>query len=199
MTFGVGISYLIVVGGLMPDVGDYLNFGTFMSSRYVWITIGFMIVGPMSCLKTLDALKYTSAAAVFFVGFIALLILSYAVSPSLSPCDDDGTGCVGTHTSIMFDEGSMRVLGVFIFAYTCQMNIFPVVNELKNPTMKRFNVVTNSAIFTACSLYIVVAACGYAIYGSEINADVLVSFPGTVYCLVYIVYMLYIMTQELLL
>ncbi len=179
MTFGVGVSYLIVIGGLMPAVASYLNWGSFMETRYIWITIGFMIVGPMSCLKTLDALKYTSAAAVFFVGFIALLIFTYAVSPSIPPCDDDGTGCVGGYSDASLDVNTFKVLGVFIFAYTCQMNMFPVVNELKNPTIERFDTVSNSSIICACVFYLLVSISGYAIYGSSVEANVLISFPDT--------------------
>ena len=180
MTFGVGLSYLIVIGGLMPDVAAYLGMGSFMQSREIWITIGFSIVSPMSFLKSMDSLKYTSAAAVVFVAFIALLILSYASDPNgLAPCDDDGTGCVGNKTMAVIDVTSFKTLGIFIFAYTCQMNMFPVVNELRNPTIARFDTVSNTSIVLACSMYLLVAMCGYAVFGAGVEANVLISFPDT--------------------
>ena len=179
MTFGVGVSYLIVIGGLMPDVAKYLEWGSFMETRYIWVTFGFCIVGPMSCLKTLDALKYTSAAAVFFVRFIALRIFSYAVDEDINPCDDDGNDCVGNYSDGQVNISTFKVLGVFIFAYTCQMNMFPVVNELKNPTIKRFDTVSSSAILCAGSMYLLVSLSGYSVYGNEVDPNVLISFPDT--------------------
>jgi len=179
LTFGIGLSYLIVIGGLMPAAVHFMGGSGIFISRYVWICIGFCIVGPISCLKSLDALKYTSAAAVACVAFIALLLFSYAVDPSgLTPCDDDGTNCAGPTTDIVFDLNTCKVLGVFFFAFACQMNIFPVVNELKNPTLARLDTCSSSAIFTAMTIYLIVALAGYSVYGSVVDADVLQSFPG---------------------
>lgn len=185
MCFGVGVSYLIVIGGLMPDVCDF--FGAASSPwlhREIWVILGFAVVAPISCFKTLDALKYTSAAAIFFVAFIACLIVVYASDPNLPPCDDDGhpnddTACVGSMKSIVFNIDTMRVLGVFVFAYSCQMNIFPVVNELKRPTIRRFDRVIYLSIGTACSLYCIVAGAGYATYGDAVESNILISYPNT--------------------
>lgn len=152
----------------------------------IWICIGFCIVGPISCLKSLDALKYTSAAAVGCVAFIALLLFAYAVdSKGLPPCDDDGTNCTGSTTNVIFDLNTCKVLGVFFFAFGCQMNIFPVVNELKNPTLARLDTCSSSAIFTAMTVYLIVAIAGYSVYGDAVDADVLQNFPGKCSSLVY--------------
>lgn len=182
MTFFGAASYLIVIGGLMPDVAQYLGSSSFWGDREIWVFLGFLIVAPISCLKSLDALKYTSAAAVFFVMFIALLVFTYAVTPSLSPCGDDATddkSCTGSTELVTFDVGTFKSLGVFIFAYSCQMNIFPVVNELKNPTVKRFGIVNGMAISTAMLLYLLVAISGYSLYGDNVESNVLISFPDT--------------------
>lgn len=128
MCFGVGVSYLIVIGGLMPDVMDQLGADSFWQHREPWIIIGFSIVGPLSCFKNLDALKFTSAMAIFFVVFIAALVVSYGASPNLKPCSDDDLddgaddeSCVGKTHFITITTNTFRVLGVFIFAYSCQM------------------------------------------------------------------------------
>ena len=100
MCFGVGVSYLIVIGGLMPDVVDNFGGSGLWLHREIWIILGFCVVAPISCFKTLDALKWTSAMAIVFVAFIAGLVFTYAVDTDLPPCDDDGhpnddTACVG--------------------------------------------------------------------------------------------------------
>ena len=63
--FGVATSYLIVIGDLMPDALAEMGVQT---TRQLWVTMGMGIVGPLSCLKTLDALKVTSTASLVFVG-----------------------------------------------------------------------------------------------------------------------------------
>jgi amino acid permease len=128
MCFGVGVSYLIVIGGLMPDVMNQLGSDPFWQKREIWVVIGFAIVGPLSCFKNLDALRFTSAMAIFFVTFIASLVVAYASDGNLKPCSDDDmddladdNSCVGTTQFITLSTNTMRALGVFVFAYSCQM------------------------------------------------------------------------------
>lgn len=66
--------------------------------------------------------------AIFFVVFIAALVVSYGASPNLKPCSDDDLddgaddeSCVGKTHFITITTNTFRVLGVFIFAYSCQM------------------------------------------------------------------------------
>lgn len=180
MCFGVGLSYLIVVGGLMPDVLSHFGATGSLTERYIWIFIGFCIVAPLSCFKNIDALKYTSAAAIVFVVFIACLVVSYALDPSaLPPCPDDDGTCKGDTTNAEFDMSTVGRLGIFIFAYSCQMNIFPVVNELKNPTQTRVDYAIYWSIFIAFSLYCIVAGPGYHVYGDNVESNILSSFPKT--------------------
>ena len=100
--------------------------------------------------------------------FIALMIVTFAGDPSLDKCEDDGDDCVGSTSVIKFDTSTVRVLGVFIYAYSCQMNIFPVYNELRNPSQGRLNTVIYWSIALAFVLYALVAGAGYSTYGDEV-------------------------------
>jgi amino acid permease len=60
MTFGVGVSYLVVVASLMPDVMDQLGACHSAKNRDLWVFLGFAIAAPLSCMRTMDSLKFTS-------------------------------------------------------------------------------------------------------------------------------------------
>jgi amino acid permease len=92
-------------------------------------TTGFCIVAPLSSLKKLDALKWTSAISILFVFFIAAVVFFYALDlPALDPCksdndnddDDDDGECVGDRVAATLTLDTVRVFGIFIFAFTCQ-------------------------------------------------------------------------------
>ena len=126
LCFGNGVSYLIVVSNLMPDVMDQFGVGGLWHHREIWVVIGLWIVGPISCFKSLDALQFTSSLAVVLVVFITGLILIYAVTPGMSICGDDDdstddTACAGSTRVASLTADTIRYLGVFVFAYTCQM------------------------------------------------------------------------------
>jgi amino acid permease len=150
--YGVCISYLIVISGLMPQVlsGFGVNEG-FITDRITWVIIGFCVVAPLSCLKNLDALKYTSGFAMVFVICLTLLIGLYAFGVfGLDPCEDydllDGGVCEGEKSNAILSLETFHSLSIFIFAFSCQPNIFAVVNELRKPSQQRFNSVINMAI-----------------------------------------------------
>ena len=80
-------------------------------------------MAPLSAMKQLDALKWTSAISIVFVFFIAAVVFFYAMDlPDLDPCRDidDGDECVGDRVSATVTLDTVRVFGIFIFAYTCQ-------------------------------------------------------------------------------
>jgi len=75
--FGVSISYLIIIKGLMPNVVASLyhdltspdtNPPDFALSGRFWITLFMSVLAPLAFLRRLDSLRYTSYVALFSVG-----------------------------------------------------------------------------------------------------------------------------------
>ena len=124
--FGVGTSYLIVIGDLMPDVMSFFEVSGPLSHRQIWVFIGFLIVAPLCCLRNLDSLKFTSVFAIGFVIFLTILITLYALDiPNLDACEDieSDEECSGETSNFVTDMDTMRVFSIFVFGFTCQQVI----------------------------------------------------------------------------
>jgi amino acid permease len=122
-SFGVCSSYLIVMGDLMPDVMEDFGIGGVWQRRHIWTFIGFCIVAPLSTLKKLDALKYTSGLCVLFVAFLTCMVLFFAIpGDGLHPCDfeDDDRECRGDRPLLSVDNNTFRVFSIFTNAFSCQ-------------------------------------------------------------------------------
>lgn len=142
--FGVGVSYLIIIGDLMPGVVQGFVGGTpdydFLVDRHFWVTafmfvalrgilnskmknenadmLARLIVIPLSYLRRLDSLKYTSIAALVSMGYLVVLVVYHFVKGDT-----------------MADRGEIRVfqwagpipvlssLPVIVFAFTCHQNV----------------------------------------------------------------------------
>lgn len=181
MCFGIASSYLIVIGTLMHEVVKFYGGSSAAASRLLWVTISFCIVAPLSFFKSFDALKYTSFVGLISVLYVSILAVAYAGDTDLTACGDDATddqSCVGNFSLATFNIDTMKSLGVFFFAYSCQQNIFPVVNEIKNPSIGRINLVIYLSIGSAFVMYLFVAIGGYATYGDSVDTDLLLSYPG---------------------
>ena len=78
--FGVGVSYLVVIGDLMPKIVESLGAkeGLWWLARNLWISV-FMagVVAPLSFLKKLDLLKYTSVIALVSVVYLICLVVEH--------------------------------------------------------------------------------------------------------------------------
>ena len=179
--FGVATSYLIVIGDLMPVAMMELYLPNQWLQRNTWVIIGFIFCAPLSCFSSLDALKWSSAISLVFLLFLAVVIVLYAF-PDLSgldPCFGQISMCNGSKIFVGTDLDALKVISVFIFGYSCQQNIFSIVNELHIPTQARVNTIIAASVGSAWALYAVVASFGYLTYGDHVLSDVLKSYPVT--------------------
>ncbi len=119
--FGVGVSYLIIIGDLMPGVmlgfDDRAADLPFLVDRHFWITAFMLAIIPLAFLRRLDSLKYTSLVALVSIGYLIVLVIYHFAADSIA---DRG------EVHIITWEGPVAMLSslpVVIFAYTCHQNV----------------------------------------------------------------------------
>ena len=66
---------------------------------------------------------------------------------------------------------TLSKLPIFVFAFTCHQNIFPIVNEIELLSQTRLNIVICCSIGFALVLFATVALEGYRTYGSFVRGD----------------------------
>lgn len=189
--FGVATGYLITVADCMIDALDHVLLNgntendesftvTLLLSRRFWVVGALLAVLPFSFYRTLDELKKASALALVFVFLLAFGIIAYA-SGAADPCYgfDDEADCRGDVVPVTNFPSMVSKLPIFVFAFTCHQNIFPVCNEIQFRTQARINTVIVASIGFALTLFAVVAFEGYRTYGSYVKGDILVSYPET--------------------
>ncbi|KAH6855454.1 transmembrane amino acid transporter protein-domain-containing protein [Chaetomium sp. MPI-CAGE-AT-0009] len=177
--FGVGVSYMIIIGDLMPGVAESFGSGElglpFLDDRRFWITAFFLLfIIPLSFPKRLDSLKYTSMVALAAIGYLVLLVVYHFAADEI-PNDRD--------IRIITWEGpvaALSTLPVVIFAYTCHQNMFSILNEIKDNSPGSIVAVIGSSIGTAASVYILVAITGYLTFGNDVKGNIVGMYPSSV-------------------
>jgi amino acid permease len=182
--FGVATSYLIVIGNLMPDAMRGIlphDSASVLLNRHFWITVASIAIAPLAAQRSFSSLKYTATLAIGFVSFLVTMVFAYAVVPQLrtETCAGSGRSCDKRHDVWAFGSVSavLRVLSIFVFAFTCHQNIFSVCNEIKAPTQQRVNTVILMAISTAVGVHLVLSWCAYSTFGSGVAANILENYP----------------------
>ncbi|KAL2261988.1 hypothetical protein VTK26DRAFT_2821 [Humicola hyalothermophila] len=169
--FGVGVSYMIIIGDLMPGVAE--AFGSealglpYMEDRRFWITVFFVLfIVPLSFPKRLDSLKYTSVVALLAIGYLIILVVYHFAADGITDTGD---------IRVIEWEGPVAALSslpVVIFAYTCHQNMFSILNEIKDNSPGSIVGVVSGSIGTAASVYILVAITGYLTFGNDIQGNI---------------------------
>lgn len=173
--FGVGVSYMIVVGDLTPQIASVFTSNHLLLNRNVHITlIMLFIVSPLCFLKRLSSLRYASLIALLSVAYLCVLILVHFVWPSEEIRDLKG------HVSLWIphdETNPLTTLPIFVFAYTCHHNMFSVINEQMDNSFRHIKKVAIYAMFLALSLYLLVGGMGYLTFGDHIIGNIIKLYP----------------------
>ena len=180
--FGVGVSYLIIIGDLMPVVVRGFvhekQLGAFMFNRHFWVTAFMLVVIPLSFLRRLDSLKYTSVIALISIGYLVILVVyHFAAHDTLS--DEHYKTPLRTFQW----AGPVPALSSFpviVFAYTCHQNMFSILNEIKDNSHFRTTAVLTASNGTAATIYILVAITGYLSFGNELGGNIVAQYAPSV-------------------
>lgn len=120
--FGVGVSYLIIIGELMPRVvtgfTDNVGNHTFLLDRHFWITAFMLIVIPFSFLRKMDSLKFTNMIALTSIGYLVVLVV-YHFAKGDTLAQRGNIKVIGTAGPISF----LSSVPVMVFGYTCHQNV----------------------------------------------------------------------------
>ncbi|WYZ39592.1 hypothetical protein EsH8_III_001506 [Colletotrichum jinshuiense] len=177
--FGVGVSYMIIIGDLMPKVFVGLFSGAvalhpYLGERNFWITAFMLVIIPLSFLRKLDSLKYTSIVALVSIGYLIVLVIYHF---AVSPLEDK------SEIRVVKPESTVAVLStlpVVVFAYTCHQNMFAILNEIKDNSPSSVIGVVGTSIGSAATIYTVVAITGYLTFGNAVVGNIVMMYSATV-------------------
>ncbi|KAI1343493.1 transmembrane amino acid transporter protein-domain-containing protein [Xylariaceae sp. FL0016] len=176
--FGVGVSYMIIIGDLMPGVIEGFDSRAadlpYLMNRNFWVTVFMLGIIPLSFLRRLDSLKYTSIVALVAIGYLIVLVVYHFASDVLAPREK---------VRIIEWGGPVEALAslpVVVFAYTCHQNMFSILNEIKDNTPKSIMGVIFSSIGSAAGIYVLVAITGYLTFGNDVIGNIVSMYTPSI-------------------
>ncbi|EGW30485.1 uncharacterized protein SPAPADRAFT_63306 [Spathaspora passalidarum NRRL Y-27907] len=177
--FGVGVSYLVVIGDLMPKIMESAKVKpeSILMARNFWISVFMVIIVPLSYLKKLDSLKYASFLALFSVVYLICLVLEHYFVR-----DVDVPGKHIDYFGPISLTSTLSSFPIFVFAYTCHQNMFAIINELKpcekdGSQTRQSNIIIRNSICTALVSYLIVGIFGYLTFGNTVNGNIITLYP----------------------
>ncbi|QHS71484.1 amino acid transporter [Saccharomyces paradoxus] len=186
--FGVGVSYLIIVGDLVPQIAQSIFYRNddnidsqerhiFLDRRLYISLVMVSVISPLCFKRSLNSLRYASMIAIISVAYLSGLIIYHFVNRHqlergqvyfMVPHRDSQT------------HSPLTTLPIFVFAYTCHHNMFSVINEQADKSFKVLRRIPILAIALAYFLYIIIGGTGYMTFGENIVGNILTLYPNSI-------------------
>lgn len=171
--FGCALSYLVLVGDLMPTIISHVPFVLQENLRIFWIMASALITVPLTMLKNLDSLKYTSILGLVAIAYMALLVIIHYL---VGDVPDDLKGNIVYVPPTV--TGVFSTFSIIVFAFTGHQNMFSIINEAKDKTLKSFTGLVYVVIAISTFLFMAVGLAGYLTFGDKVNGNVILLYPN---------------------
>ncbi|KAJ3177661.1 hypothetical protein HK101_010204 [Irineochytrium annulatum] len=175
--FGVAVSYLVIIRDLAPRVVEaiWADASGWEVSRVFWVTAVVVIVAPFVFRRNLDSLRFTSALALGAVAYLLLVVVGFYIWPAEEMLPRPGKEDLHW---VKIDGGLLRTLPIFVFAFGCHQNIFPIHNELADSTLARVSSVATLSVGAAFVVYQIIGVFGYLSFGHGVASNIIEQYPA---------------------
>lgn len=177
--YGVMIVYAVIIGDVL--VGDGTNgilpyMGLEGINRHVVVAlVVFGVVTPILSHRTLDKVGAYSRVSVYCILYLAgtmVALCAIAVVKGESGLD---TVDVWPHglSRLGLVQAGFTSFAVTALAFTCHFNLIAVHSSLQDSRVSAMRYAMKGSSVFVTSLYTLVGLCGYILFGSSVNGDVL--------------------------
>jgi amino acid permease len=176
---GAGSAYLIFVADLGFDLYKEVVYSSSASSgstapptlmdSYLFASV--VMLGVVGCFAYLCFQKAISNTKIF--NLVGLLAMMYVVLLAIAYVDwqPELTQMWPSNTNKVIDK-----LPTFIFAFTCHQNLFGVIDDLANPTVKRVSLISGLATLTGFVLFMICIIFPYGSFGKDVKENFLKNY-----------------------
>lgn len=169
--FGCALSYLVLIGDITPTIVTYVPYIDPGNYRTFWILVSTLVCVPLSFLKNLDSLKYTSVLGLVAILYMSILVVSHFFIGDVPQELKGNITLMPPNVSGVFSTFS-----IIVFAFTGHQNMFSIVNEAGDKSLSSLTRLVNNAILISSGFFILVGITGYLTFGDNVNGNVILLY-----------------------
>ncbi|XP_008314291.1 sodium-coupled neutral amino acid symporter 2 isoform X2 [Cynoglossus semilaevis] len=192
---GAMSSYLYIVKYELPIViKTFVGEGNgewYTNGDYLVLLVSLVIILPLSLLKNLGYLGYTSGLSLLCMVFFLIVVIikkfqipcplpedvtnnstntSAALHPN-STVDYSEDSC--TPKYFVFNSQTVYAIPILTFAFVCHPSILPMYEELKDRSRRRMQGVANVSFLAMFIMYLLAGLFGYLTFNAHVEPELL--------------------------
>ncbi|XP_072528558.1 sodium-coupled neutral amino acid symporter 2 [Salminus brasiliensis] len=185
---GAMSSYLFIVKYELPIVIKAFVENSegqwFTNGDYLVLLVSVIIILPLSLLKNLGYLGYTSGFSLLCMVFF-LIVVIYKTFQIPCPLPNDIINMTVNHTVALvnstcctpkyfvFNSQTVYAVPILTFAFVCHPAILPMYEELKDRSRKKMQGVANVSFLAMFIMYLLAALFGYLTFNDAVESELL--------------------------
>ncbi|KAE8297095.1 putative sodium-coupled neutral amino acid transporter 7 Solute carrier family 38 member 7 [Larimichthys crocea] len=179
-TFGTCIAFFIVIGDQLDrliaavahDTDSTVHGYWYTDRKFTIVVTAVLIILPLSIPKEIGFQKYASALSVMGTWYVTIVIIIKYFEPDkeVSP------GYIPTSSTSW--TAVFNAMPTICFGFQCHVSCVPVFNSMRRKEIKPWGLVVTLSMIICLFVYTGTGVCGFLTFGSNVNQDVLMSYPS---------------------
>ena len=180
--FGALTGYIVILKDLLPrlvaEAGGWdLGHGPWWSSPSLLVVgLVLVVVWPMTWLRDIGALGYTSGFSITVMLFFTIVIVprsgDISWTGAVQRMDLSQTQGCAAHVT-RFDAGFAEVFPTLAFSFVCHTALLPIYTELRTRTVGHMLKVAGTSMAACFGLYGLAGVFGYLAFRGATQGDLL--------------------------
>lgn len=176
-TFGTCIAFLIVIGDQLERITSaiYHEAGAmhwYTDRKFTIAVTAFLIILPLCIPKEIGFQKYASAFSVVGTWYVTIVVIIKYFWPDAEVTP----GYIPTSASSW--TAVFNAMPTICFGFQCHVSSVPVFNSMTKKEMKPWMFVVTVGMIICLFVYTGTGVCGFLSFGSDVDQDVLMSYPA---------------------
>uniref|UniRef100_G3PTP3 Sodium-coupled neutral amino acid transporter 7 n=1 Tax=Gasterosteus aculeatus aculeatus TaxID=481459 RepID=G3PTP3_GASAC len=184
-TFGTCIAFFIVIGDQLDRLVAAMAHDTddttdhwYTDRKFTISVTAVLFVLPLSIPKEIGFQKYASALSVIGTWYVTIVVIIKYIFPdkNMTPSPFLNRFCV-CYSSASW-TAVFNAMPTICFGFQCHVSCVPVFNSMSRKAIKPWGVVVTFSMIICLFVYTGTGICGFLTFGSNVNQDVLMSYPS---------------------
>jgi amino acid permease len=200
------VAYVNIIGALAAPVFELgaANSDSFLCSEggtvVIQVLTSIFVLFPLCMVRSMDALGYTSFAALLFMGAFTVAVISVGVQVAIDGTSarsdiilGNGGDTNGVCDTSIFGDGGITIpsqmtvglnadpvllgaIPIMCFAYSCHFNVPPIYEALEGRSFAKMKTVCSKSILISYLVYAASGVFGYLVFLESTESNVVINF-----------------------
>ncbi|XP_054553004.1 putative sodium-coupled neutral amino acid transporter 8 [Talpa occidentalis] len=173
----ISVAFLRVIGDQLEKLCDFLLPSTpqpwYADQRFTLTLLAVLVILPLSAPREIGFQKYTSILGTLAACYLTLVIVvQYYLGPQALAREPRTALSSSSWTSVF------SVFPTICFGFQCHEAAVSIYCSMHNQGLLHWALVSVMSLLTCCLVYSLTGVYGFLTFGSEVSADILMSYPG---------------------